>query len=175
LDDPRENQVNTDARVFELDDGHKSISYNSHISNGILGGHRDQQIGEVFEIVFASYVFGCDDESINIRAGTINTKSIAAVGEDSASRVTDENFVFGFFLLGDSTNKRIADNLNRSQNFFSITNILETDPRSFETSPLTFWQSLQGSQTSFDVLALPKEHPTDGALPQLEAEQRSGV
>jgi hypothetical protein len=124
LDDPREDQINADVGVLELDNWNKGICDNGHVGNGSLGCHFDEQFGKMLEIVLARNVFWRDNEGIDIRTGTVDAKQKAAVGEHLADCISNKYFVVRFLLSRDLLNEGIADLLERLDDLLSVQKFL---------------------------------------------------
>ena len=61
-------EIDADARELELDNRNECVRYGRHLLNGILGCHAVDDFRKVFEKIFTLYVFGSDNESVNVGA-----------------------------------------------------------------------------------------------------------
>lgn len=108
---PGEDQIDADAGILEFDDGDEGVGDDGQAGDGVLGGHFDEHPREVLEIVISRNILGGDDEGIDIGSGPINTKAIAAVGEDLAYGSADEDVVLGLPNSGHVLDKLVTDGL----------------------------------------------------------------
>lgn len=71
--DPRKDQIDTDAPVFELDDGNKGLLDSSQAGDSAWWGHLVKQIRKILEVVLAGDVTRSGNEGIDIRTRAVYT------------------------------------------------------------------------------------------------------
>ena len=64
----REYEIDADTGEMEFDDRNKCVGNGRHLLNSILGCHAIDYLREVFEEIFTVYVFGSNNESVNVGA-----------------------------------------------------------------------------------------------------------
>lgn len=73
----------------------------------------------MLEIVFASNIFGRDDERVDIRARSEDSQAKTAVREHFAPGVFDEDFVLGLLLCRYFSDEFVANLLKRIKDLVS--------------------------------------------------------
>lgn len=106
-----EDKIDADARVLKLDDGNESLGYRGQVGNSARGSHFLEKLGEDVEVLLYSDVLGYDDEGIDIGSRPIHTQAKAAIGENSASSITNEDGVVRLTFLGGPLHKLVSDAL----------------------------------------------------------------
>ena len=64
----REYEIDANARELELYNRNECVRDGGHLLNSILGCHAVYDFWEVFEEIFTLYVFGSDNESVDVGA-----------------------------------------------------------------------------------------------------------
>ena len=111
LNDSGEDQVYAYARILKLDNRDECVGDHGQICDGALGGHGNQELREVHEVVFAGDVFRGDDEGIDIGARAKNPEPETAIREDLSPCISNEDLIVGKTFLCDTTNELVADSL----------------------------------------------------------------
>lgn len=62
----REYEIDANAGEKEFDDRNKCIGNGRHVLDSILGCHAVDYFREVFKEIFTLYVFGSDNESVDV-------------------------------------------------------------------------------------------------------------